>query len=35
MVMLDLYYAENWSLWLDFKIMLRTLPTVLFARGAY
>ncbi|HUV73741.1 MAG TPA: sugar transferase, partial [Anaerolineae bacterium] len=35
MAMLDLYYAENWSLWLDFKIMLRTIPTVLFARGAY
>jgi exopolysaccharide biosynthesis polyprenyl glycosylphosphotransferase len=35
MVMLDLFYAENWSLWLDFKIMLRTVPTVLFSRGAY
>lgn len=35
MVLLDLFYAENWSLWLDFKIMLRTIPTVLFARGAY
>jgi exopolysaccharide biosynthesis polyprenyl glycosylphosphotransferase len=35
MVMLDLYYAENWSLWLDFKIMLRTVPTVLFGSGAY
>jgi exopolysaccharide biosynthesis polyprenyl glycosylphosphotransferase len=35
MVMLDLYYAENWSLWLDFKIMLRTIPTVLMGRGAY
>lgn len=35
MVMLDLFYAENWSLWLDFKIMLRTIPTVLFGRGAY
>jgi exopolysaccharide biosynthesis polyprenyl glycosylphosphotransferase len=35
MMMLDLYYAENWSLWLDFKILLRTLPTILFARGAY
>jgi exopolysaccharide biosynthesis polyprenyl glycosylphosphotransferase len=35
MVMLDLYYAENWSLWLDFKILLRTIPTILFARGAY
>jgi exopolysaccharide biosynthesis polyprenyl glycosylphosphotransferase len=35
MVMLDLYYAENWSLWLDLKILLRTVPTVLFGRGAY
>jgi exopolysaccharide biosynthesis polyprenyl glycosylphosphotransferase len=35
MVMLDLFYAENWSLWLDFKIMLRTVPTVVFSRGAY
>lgn len=35
MVMLDLYYAENWSLWLDCKILLRTIPTVLFGRGAY
>jgi exopolysaccharide biosynthesis polyprenyl glycosylphosphotransferase len=35
MVMLDLFYAENWSLWLDFKIMVRTLPTVLLGRGAY
>ncbi|MGB3903421.1 MAG: exopolysaccharide biosynthesis polyprenyl glycosylphosphotransferase, partial [Anaerolineae bacterium] len=35
MVMLDLFYAENWALWLDFKIMLRTIPTVLFGRGAY
>jgi len=35
MVMLDLYYAENWSLWLDTKIMLRTVPTVFLGRGAY
>jgi len=35
MVMLDLFYAENWSLWLDFKIMLRTVPTILLGRGAY
>lgn len=35
MVMLDIYYIENWSLLLDFKILLRTIPTVLLARGAY
>ena len=29
MVTLDLYYIENWSLWLDIKIMLRTLPVLL------
>jgi exopolysaccharide biosynthesis polyprenyl glycosylphosphotransferase len=35
MVMLDLYYAENWSLGLDLAIMLRTVPTVLRGTGAY
>jgi exopolysaccharide biosynthesis polyprenyl glycosylphosphotransferase len=35
MCMLDIYYIENWSPWLDFWIMLRTIPTVLLARGAY
>lgn len=35
MVMLDLFYAENWSLWLDFKIIVRTIPTVLRGTGAY
>lgn len=35
MVMLDLFYAENWSLWLDFKIILRTIPTVIMGTGAY
>ncbi|RIL11073.1 hypothetical protein DCC79_06040 [bacterium] len=35
MVMLDLFYAENWSLGLDLKIMLRTVPTVLRGTGAY
>lgn len=35
MVRLDLYYAENWSPLMDFKIMLRTLPAVLLGRGAY
>jgi lipopolysaccharide/colanic/teichoic acid biosynthesis glycosyltransferase len=35
MVRLDIYYIENWSLWLDLKIMLRTIPTVLLGMGAY
>jgi len=32
-VMLDLYYIENQSLWFDLKIILRTIPVVLFGRG--
>lgn len=35
MVRLDLYYAENWTPWLDVKILLRTIPAVLLGRGAY
>jgi exopolysaccharide biosynthesis polyprenyl glycosylphosphotransferase len=35
MVLLDLYYIENWSPMLDIQIMLRTLPTVISGEGAY
>jgi exopolysaccharide biosynthesis polyprenyl glycosylphosphotransferase len=31
---LDLYYIDNWSLWLDLKILFRTIPTVLKGSGA-
>jgi exopolysaccharide biosynthesis polyprenyl glycosylphosphotransferase len=31
----DLWYIENWSLWLDFKIILRTALSVLGSRHAY
>ena len=35
MVLLDIYYIENWSPWLDLKILARTIPQVLFGEGAY
>ena len=34
-VKLDLQYIDHWSLWLDFKIMMKTIPAVLLGRGAY
>jgi lipopolysaccharide/colanic/teichoic acid biosynthesis glycosyltransferase len=30
---LDLFYIENWSIWLDVKILLKTIPTVLKGSG--
>jgi exopolysaccharide biosynthesis polyprenyl glycosylphosphotransferase len=33
-VRLDLEYIDNWSLWLDLKILCRTVPVVLLAKGA-
>jgi len=32
---LDLYYIQNWSIEMDIKILLKTMPTVLFGKGAY
>jgi exopolysaccharide biosynthesis polyprenyl glycosylphosphotransferase len=34
MVRLDLRYAQNWSLWLDLKILLKTVRAVLRPKGA-
>jgi exopolysaccharide biosynthesis polyprenyl glycosylphosphotransferase len=31
---MDKQYVENWSLLLDFQILLKTIPAVLFCRGA-
>jgi len=33
-VRLDLEYIDNWSLWLDIKILLRTVPAVFAGAGA-
>jgi len=33
--LLDLYYIEHWSPWLDVAIMLRTVPNALLGIGAY
>ncbi len=32
---LDLEYLDNWSLWMDAKILMKTVPVVLFGIGAY
>jgi lipopolysaccharide/colanic/teichoic acid biosynthesis glycosyltransferase len=35
MVLLDLYYIENWSPLLDLQILVRTLPKAILGEGAY
>ncbi len=32
---MDLEYIDNWSLWLDFKILIRTIPAILSRKGAW
>ncbi len=34
-VKFDIFYVENWSLWLDIKILLKTVLMVIRGRGAY
>ena len=34
-VRLDLEYIDNWSLWLDIKILIRTIPVVFKGTGAH
>jgi lipopolysaccharide/colanic/teichoic acid biosynthesis glycosyltransferase len=33
-MLLDLKYIEDWSLWLDLVVLLKTIPVVLLGRGA-
>jgi lipopolysaccharide/colanic/teichoic acid biosynthesis glycosyltransferase len=35
MVMLDIFYIDNWSLLLDLKIIMRTIPVMVFGYGGY
>ncbi len=35
LVRLDFYYIENWSIWLDISILVKTLPAIISGRGAY
>src|ERR687888_130180 len=35
LVRLDFYYLENWSVWMDVAILVKTVPAVLAGRGAY
>ncbi|MEP7353944.1 MAG: sugar transferase, partial [Acidobacteriota bacterium] len=32
---LDMQYIDNWSLALDWKIILKTIPTLILGRGAH
>jgi exopolysaccharide biosynthesis polyprenyl glycosylphosphotransferase len=35
LVRLDFTYLENWSIWLDISIIVKTIPAVILGRGAY
>jgi lipopolysaccharide/colanic/teichoic acid biosynthesis glycosyltransferase len=35
LVRLDFYYIENWSIWLDISILIKTPNAILSRRGAY
>jgi lipopolysaccharide/colanic/teichoic acid biosynthesis glycosyltransferase len=35
LVRLDFTYLENWSIWLDISIIVKTIPAVIMRRGAY
>jgi lipopolysaccharide/colanic/teichoic acid biosynthesis glycosyltransferase len=34
-VLMDIEYIRDWSLWLDVRLLVRTVPAVLSGRGAY
>ncbi len=34
-VQMDMFYIRNWTIWLDFQLLIQTIPAVLKKRGAY
>jgi lipopolysaccharide/colanic/teichoic acid biosynthesis glycosyltransferase len=34
-ICLDMYYIQNWSIWLDLLLLFRTIPAVIKGEGAY
>ena len=34
-IQMDLEYSDNWSLWMDLRILVLTVPVVLASRGAH
>jgi lipopolysaccharide/colanic/teichoic acid biosynthesis glycosyltransferase len=34
MVKLDYVYVTNWSMWMDLRLLLKTVPVVIRRRGA-
>jgi lipopolysaccharide/colanic/teichoic acid biosynthesis glycosyltransferase len=32
---MDLEYLDDWSLWLDIKILIKTVPAIFLGTGAY
>jgi lipopolysaccharide/colanic/teichoic acid biosynthesis glycosyltransferase len=35
MALLDIYYLEHWSPMMDLEILIKTIPAVITAKGAY
>jgi exopolysaccharide biosynthesis polyprenyl glycosylphosphotransferase len=34
-VQLDMYYIRNWSVWMDIRLIFKTIPALISKRGAY
>jgi exopolysaccharide biosynthesis polyprenyl glycosylphosphotransferase len=34
-VRMDMYYIQNWNIWMDLQLLIQTIPAVVTRRGAY